>query len=378
MINLAIIRTAFVPIDDQFYNTQEIGLAKSLLRYDYKISIISAADIKSPQIVEKNQGNLCLIYWPIRMKIRKNNCILKDMSDLFACNYFDIIQVQDSLSIGSSQILNFSKNFSSKLILHQGIYLFPNFIKRFLQICYENTLNFHLPQKIHACIAKTKSAADYLHMLRYKNIEIIPIGLDKEKLRNDSDYFSIRELLRIKGNDKILLYVGKLEPRRLPFFSLKIVSELHKQGIVCHLIIVGVGPMEDHLKNFIKNDPILSRYVHIVGKVKQNFLQLYYTQSDVLLHPSVYEIYGMVFLEAMYFNLPIVTSKTAGSEIIDKNHGCVVQNFVIKNWVDSIIKILQTTKSQPDRDNNSMENICWENLAYRYHRFYQKVINNEF
>ncbi len=75
------------------------------------------------------------------------------------------------------------------------------------------------------------------------------------------------------------------------------------------LVIVGDGSLEGDLRQQIAAFGLQSR-VNFVGRVSEQELPAYYRSSDVLVLPSVAktEAYGLVQIEAMAANLPVVST----------------------------------------------------------------------
>ena len=73
------------------------------------------------------------------------------------------------------------------------------------------------------------------------------------------------------------------------------------------LVISGDGPLKTELESLVK-ELSLSEYVYLPGFRKDvgNIL----SQVDIFVHPTYGEGFGLVLLEAMYYGLPIVSTKT--------------------------------------------------------------------
>ena len=85
--------------------------------------------------------------------------------------------------------------------------------------------------------------------------------------------------------------------------------------------------------------------------------------------PSNYEIFGMVLLEANYFNLPIVSSFNGGSISIiqDTYDGYIVDNFNVNEWVEKILLLFENEKKLKNFSNS------WNDRANHFINIYKNV-----
>lgn len=151
-------------------------------------------------------------------------------------------------------------------------------------------------------------------------IRIIYPGVNEQRFY-PQDSKEARNELGFREEDKIILYVGRIEPvkslstlietlyimkRKVPFLYNKL-----------KLVIVGGGSVSsEHLKNreitVIKDLIEVSRMqdkVLFIGSKKQNQLKNYYSAADVLVMPSLYESFGLVVIEALACGTPVVGSR---------------------------------------------------------------------
>jgi glycosyltransferase involved in cell wall biosynthesis len=378
MKRLAIIRTSNLPFNPIFYNVQEIGLANALLPYGIITDIYYASNnIHKPEVSfynNKKQGRL--IRWPIQLGFPKHQAILANISSVLIHEDYDLIQINDSLSLGTIKVATEIVPKKSKVILHQGIYFFPNVLKRTFQTLFEFGFSPFLRNKIDGCIAKSQEAAKYLEYFKYPNIEVIPIGLDINQLSIKQEEKSIRTEIGIPPNAIILLYIGKLESRRRPDVIIKVCKELVQLGMPTHVIFIGIGPLREYTIQLAKEAKILS-YVNFIDSVPQKYLSNYYKESNFLIHPSQYEIYGMTILESIFFGLPVITTKTAGSNMILNHTGIIMDNLDPKEWALKIKSFWGDQQKYQELKKNTMQNskrFTWQFLGDKYYQFYIKYL----
>ncbi len=94
--------------------------------------------------------------------------------------------------------------------------------------------------------------------------------------------------------------------------------------------LIVISSIEKTFENY-KNEKI-----SFLGlKPKQEILEKYYPNADVFLYPTYNDSYGMVFLEAMSFGLPIITIEDFASKelIVNEKNGFVIKGYK-KKWYD--------------------------------------------
>lgn len=109
-------------------------------------------------------------------------------------------------------------------------------------------------------------------------------------------------------NATCALYVG--DPRKGLSAAMKAVADTQ----TVHLAVVSHSPPDAHAR--LIGELGIEQRVHWIGKLDDPSIA--YEATDLLLHPTVYDSFGLVVAEAMSFGLPVVTSDCAGiSELID-------------------------------------------------------------
>jgi glycosyltransferase involved in cell wall biosynthesis len=122
----------------------------------------------------------------------------------------------------------------------------------------------------------------------------------------------------------MFLYVGRLEERKGVHLLLQACQMLRQEGCRFSLAIAGRGPQQAELQAYCHSHD-LDDCVEWLGWIDYRQLGGYFQQADVLVFPSLEDIWGMVTLEAMAFGKPVLASKWAGSSelIVDGENGWI-------------------------------------------------------
>lgn len=133
------------------------------------------------------------------------------------------------------------------------------------------------------------------------------------KVSNPKDkinFISVGRFHNMKGYDRLVNVFNKLKnENKLDNVSLR---------------LIGDGPDFNLVKNKIEENN-LQDYIILEGLKKNPFP--YVKASDIFLMCSRYEPFGLVILEAMILNVPVISCEVASiNEIMDKKYGMIVEN----------------------------------------------------
>jgi D-inositol-3-phosphate glycosyltransferase len=132
----------------------------------------------------------------------------------------------------------------------------------------------------------------------------------------------------IKPGEKVLLYVGRIEPVKGLRTVIDALYLLEKRNISLfnqvRLVVIGGG--DKHLdlarnREYLRiqeglQERKLKDKVIFLGSKKQGELRTYYSAADALVVPSLYESFGLVILEALACGTPVLVSKIGEMQTI--------------------------------------------------------------
>jgi glycosyltransferase involved in cell wall biosynthesis len=136
----------------------------------------------------------------------------------------------------------------------------------------------------------------------------------------DSTGRSIEETEGIRFH---LLFVGYLLPEKGVGETIEALRQLQRRDVALH--IVGDGPMMESIRTQIISASLGDR-VFLHGYQQTEELPRYYAFADAVIFPSLWEVFGLVMVEAAAAGLPIIASKFAGgtADIVDDGINGVV------------------------------------------------------
>ena len=291
-MKIAFVRTASNILRYGGYNIQEIGLAKALLTYGISTDVYARfSNIEDSVVVAKdNAGN--------RVKVipLKGTQIYKEImyypalkNDLLSGNY-DMVQLLDDSQMMLPALFKALKRVGVKTILWQGMYRdFGGKAAHLMQKIYDAFCAGTLDKYSDLKIAKTETAKQYLLKKNYKNILVLPVGLDEVKYEVD-EVFESKILNFKKEHPKLLLYIGAIEPRRNPDFLIRLLKLKSKQDPNVGLVMIGKGVSRNVTMKVIKERG-LEKQILMLESVPNKNLSSVFENADIFLLPTNYEIY---------------------------------------------------------------------------------------
>lgn len=168
---------------------------------------------------------------------------------------------------------------------------------------------------------------------RGKLVQIAP-GIDTELFRpveDESTLLALRDSLNLRGK-RIIISVGRLVHRKGQDRLIEALPQLKAEFPDLHLIVVGTGPYESHLRNLV-NEKGLNGTVTFVGRLNLEELPRYLSLAEIFAMPSrdrlaglEVEGLGIVYLEASSCALPVIVGRSGGAPdaLIDGETGLLV------------------------------------------------------
>ncbi|NLI58549.1 MAG: glycosyltransferase family 4 protein [Clostridium sp.] len=210
-------------------------------------------------------------------------------------------------------------------------------------------------------------------------IDIIPNGVDLNKFDGYEKDMNFRRKYA-EDNEKIIFFVGRLVNEKGVHVLIDSVPKVLQYYNGAKFIIAGKGPQLEHLKakaNYMG----VSHKVYFTGYIKDEELLKIYKCADVAVFPSLYEPFGIVALEGMVANVPVVVSDTGGlSGIVE--HGVDGMKSYTGNansLADSILEILHNPEKAEKMKENALKKVHsiynWKVITDKTIEVYKGIIN---
>jgi glycogen(starch) synthase len=234
--------------------------------------------------------------------------------------------------------------------------------------------------------------------------ELIELGFPKEKIRVcyngvDPDKYSpqqvdeakqkeIRESCGLGDTDQMILFIGRLVWVKGVDKLIMALPHVLQKVPNAKLVIVGLGDMQEHLESMVKGlkleDAVRFRFEFVPEEERI----AHYAACDVAVFPSLYEPFGIVALEAMSMEKPVVVgaSGVSGMREIVISGGPEQCGFHVNpnDPVDiawGIVSCLQNQNRKHELGQNGRKRVLsqftWDAIAEKTLETYKEVVNKE-
>ena len=222
-----------------------------------------------------------------------------------------------------------------------------------------------------------------------EKIRVVYNGVDPQKYSpsqiSEEKKREIRQLYGLKDEDLMVLFLGRLVWVKGVDKLIASMPHVLQKIPNAKLVVVGLGDMQDYLIRLVQNlnrqDQVKFRFEFIPEEERI----AHYAACDVAVFPSVYEPFGIVALEAMSMEKPVVVgaSGVSGMREIVINVGSEQCGFHINPndptdiaW--GIISALQDPEKKKQMGRNGRKRVLkeftWDEIAKKTTRVYDEFI----
>lgn len=158
-----------------------------------------------------------------------------------------------------------------------------------------------------------------------RKIKVITNGLRFPQRKEKGEIDHTSEYQSFLKNKFVIGFVGRLFDDHKRVSDLINAAKLIESDLI-KVLITGDGPDRENLKNLVKELDLLEKVI-FVGYQSQP--EDFYSLMDILVVPSSREGFGLVAVEAMFYELPVIATKVGGLQevVVDKETGFLVNPF---------------------------------------------------
>jgi len=215
----------------------------------------------------------------------------------------------------------------------------------------EYLTKFYCDKTATELIVPTKKTYD-LFKNKYKvdrNVHIIPTGIEVDRFYrekyNKLDISDLKKSLKIKPDEKVILFVGRLGKEKCVDVLLEGQKNISKAFPKCKLVIIGDGPDAEEFKNIARKLKIENKVI-FTGKVPWDDIPKYYQMADLFATASNTETQGLTVIEAMAASIPVVCldDEAFRMVIVDGLNGKLFKNK--RQYVKVVTNLLKDEKER--------------------------------
>lgn len=211
-------------------------------------------------------------------------------------------------------------------------------------------------------IALTDYEKEWAKKWTFWNTKIVKIsnGVDLERFK------PIGSKININLEPPLILSVGALEWYKHHELTIKALAEMNKGS----LLIVGKGSQKDFLTK-LGNKLLGEKRFKIIDVPFEQMPEVY-RSADLFVLPSwIRESFGIVYVEAMATNIPVVTPDDSPRKEIVGDGGVLTDVFDAKKYANALEQTL--LKDWKDHPRKQAENFSWDKIAQNYKELIEKL-----
>jgi glycosyltransferase involved in cell wall biosynthesis len=214
-----------------------------------------------------------------------------------------------------------------------------------------------------------------------KNIIVEKYGIPPEKITvvyNAVEPVATERIKRMhKGVDeKIVTFLGRITMQKGPEYFIEAANLLLKKMNNVRFVMAGSGDLMNPMIARVAELGI-SDHFHFTGFLKGSDVNQMLRMTDVFVMPSVSEPFGIVPLEAMQFNVPVIISNQSGvAEILE--NAIKIDFWDTYAMADAIYGLLNygaLATHFKKEGKHEVENLEWVNSASAVTEVYKSVLH---
>lgn len=295
---------------------------------------------------------------------------------------FDIIHMHNFRTYQNIIVYKYAKKYNIPCILQAHGSVSRIVEKKSLKYIYDVSCGNRLLKSVSNVIAVSNVEVNqYLQMnVPLEKVVIIPNGIDIGSFSNLPKKGSFRAKYHI-NQKHMILYLGRLHERKGIDFLIRSFAELLTE--MDNVILVLAGPDDGHLNKAksIVEELSLDDKVKFTGFISSAEKLEAYMDADVLVYPSVLEIFGLVPFESITCGTPVVVTDDCGcGEFIKKaNCGYLVTYGDIIDLKYKIRQILENpdigSKFVENGNKYITNNLTWPLICKKIETLYENCIH---
>ncbi len=213
-----------------------------------------------------------------------------------------------------------------------------------------------------------------------RKVVIEKYGIDPGKVvtvHNAVDQNVSKEIIEIKRKmkEKVVTFLGRITFQKGPEYFIEAAYKILQKDNNVRFVMAGSGDMLNKMIERVAHLKIADKF-HFTGFLKGDDVTNMFALSDVFVMPSVSEPFGIVPLEAMRSNVPVVISKQSGVAEVLK-HAFKVDFWDVDAMADSIYGLCHyegLSDMFKEYGKIEVENLKWENAAKEVKKVYESVL----
>jgi glycosyltransferase involved in cell wall biosynthesis len=212
-------------------------------------------------------------------------------------------------------------------------------------------------------------------------LDMIPNGINLDiQPHFDPDELAAFRAGYVLSDDPLIFSVGRLVFEKGHHVLLGAMPQILASFPRARLVLAGKGPLRGYLQNIVDSLGITDN-VQFAGFITDLERDKFLSVADCAIFPSLYEPFGIVALEAMAFNCPIVVSNLGGfAEVVQhEKTGILIYPDNSDSAAWGILQVLKKpllAQSYADNARKMIEeDYNWHHVAHETIKVFERVIS---
>ena len=297
-------------------------------------------------------------------------------------NKFDIIHMHNFRTYQNIIVHRFAKKHKIPYVLqaHGSV---PRIIeKKGLKYLFDIFFGYRILRDASKVIAVSNVEVDqYVQIgVPKEKIVVIPNGIDVDSFSDLPEKGTFRKQYGI-SEKYIVLFLGRLHEIKGIDFLIESYAELKKELDDVVLILAGSDDGYKAKAEILINELNLTNGVRFIGHVSGTDKLAAYVDADVLVYPSIFEIFGLVPFEAIMCGTPIIVTDDCGCGglVRETNCGYLVKYGDVNNLAEMMKWVIKNPKEGKKLVNTGRkyveDNLAWNNAVKHVEGIYENCIH---
>jgi len=282
---------------------------------------------------------------------------------------FDVVHAHDWMTYPAGIVV--AAVSGKPLIVHVHSTEFDRSGEHVNQMIYDiERAGMHTADKVIAVSNFTRNIIISRYGLSAEKVEVVYNGID----HNGNGNMDLGET-RIGKDEKIVLFLGRITMQKGPEYFLMAAKKVLDVTDSVKFIMSGSGDLMPRAIEMAAELGI-GHKVLFTGFLRGEDVERIYRMADLFVMPSVSEPFGLVPLEALENNIPVIISKQSGvSEIL--RHALKVDFWDIDEMANKIIAVLKYPPlgaTLRDHGRYETRKLRWKDAAQRCAQIYEELL----
>ncbi|MFA4887227.1 MAG: glycosyltransferase family 4 protein, partial [Candidatus Nanoarchaeia archaeon] len=204
-----------------------------------------------------------------------------------------------------------------------------------------------------------------------EKIVLVPNGIPADFFSEEEKrYFRVK--WNLKENDMIVLSLSRLHKSK----GFDVIVRVAGKFPQVKFVIAGKDEgFKAELQQLIENLQV--KNVFLVGEIPEADKKKAFAAADIFVHPSHFEAFGIVVLEAMAQGKPVITSDVGGLPWVVKDAGLLFQDNNVNELEDRLKRLLYSGSLRKELSKNAVKRakgLTWEKITDHLEKMYKELV----